>query len=92
MTKMKKLILLSILFIVGCSKTSTSSEPSCAELTQESSNATVAYQENTMDATLCSANVNAYQAGVDASCIGFTQAGVDLLQTGCNALSGVYNN
>ena len=85
---MKKLILLSILFIVGCSKTSTSSEPSCAELTQESSNATAAYQENMMDATLCYANVNAYQVGVDASCIGFTQAGVDLLQTGCDALSG----
>ena len=84
----KVLITSFLLFIVGCGKTSTSPEPSCAELTQKSSNATVAYQENTMDATLCSANVNAYQAGVDASCIGFTQAGGDLLQTGCDALSG----
>ena len=86
---MKKLILLSIILIVGCNKTSTStSVPSCTELTQSSSNATVAYQENMMDATLCYANVTAFQAGVDAGCTGFTQAGADILKDGCNNLSG----
>ena len=79
---MKKLILLSI-FIVGCSKTSTSA-PSCTELTKAYVDAASAYSADPTNNDLCNSYVAALQKLVDAGCSGYTQAAVNLLQNTCN--------
>ena len=87
---MKKLILLSILLIVGCSKTSTSA-PSCTELTKAYVDASSAYSADPTNNDLCNSYVAALQKLVDAGCSGYTQAAVNLLQNTCNnSLEAVY--
>ena len=84
---MKKLILLSILLIVGCDKSSTSSSPSCTELTTAYGNAATAYGADPANKELCDTNMAAYLELIDADCPGYTnlsQEQVNAISTMCN--------
>ena len=84
---MKKLILLSILLIVGCKKTSTS-VPSCEELNQGYLANYTQWHENIFNQGLCEATLTSYQAGIDYNCsLFFTEAGATAIQEQCNLLS-----
>ena len=81
---MKKIILiLSLLLFVGCNKSSTSSEPSCTELTIAYGNAATAYGADPTNKELCDTNMAAYLELIDADCPGFE----DLSQEQINAIS-----
>ena len=84
---MKKLLLLSILFAVGCDKSSTSSSPSCTELTTAYGNAATAYGADPTNKELCDANMAAYLELIDADCSGYTnlsQAQINAISTMCD--------
>ena len=84
---MKKIILLSILLAVGCDKSSTSSSPSCTELTIAYGNAATAYGADPTNKELCDANMAAYLELIDADCSGYTnlsQAQINAISTMCD--------
>jgi hypothetical protein len=81
------LLILPILIWVGCEDKD--SEVDCTTLTTTSDEASLAYSTAVANAPaedhseLCSDNADAYQAGLDGSCSGFDQAGLDEIQTAC---------
>ena len=85
---MKKLILLSILLIIGCDKSSTSSEPSCTELIKTYTDAASAFSADNTNQELCDASMTAYLAVIDAECTGYT----DLSQSEINFISTMCDN
>ncbi len=86
------LLVLPIMFWVGCEDEAAA--PDCTALATASTDAALAYTEALMTeptgdhSALCDANVAAYQAGLDASCDGFDQAGVDVMQDACDGTGG----
>ena len=91
---MKKLILLSIILIVGCNKSSTSSEPSCTELMAAYAATSEASGSDPTNKELCEDNVEALMALIDAECEGFTaveydESSITGLRLMCDFLTGV---
>ena len=87
---MKKLLLLSIILIVGCNKSSTSSEPSCTELIKTYTDAASAFSADNTNQELCDASMTAYLAVIDAECTGYTnlsQAEINFISTMCDIFS-----
>ena len=73
----KYIIILSLLLFVGCNKSSTSSEPSCTELTAAYAATSQASGADPTDRELCDANIAALLALIDAECEGFTSVTYD---------------
>ena len=83
---MKKLLLI-VLLIVGCKKTSTSA-PSCEELNQGYLANYTQWAEDLFNQGLCEATLTSYQAVIDYNCSPFfTEAGATAIQEQCNLLS-----
>ena len=86
------LLILPFVFWGGCEDKKAA--PDCTALAIASTDAATAYTEALMTeptgdhSALCDANVAAYQAGLDASCDGFDQAGVDVMQDACDGTGG----
>ena len=88
---MKKLLLLSIILIVGCNKSSTSSEPSCTELATTYTNAASAYSADPTNKELCDANMAAYLALANSGCPGFeaiTETEINAVASMCDLFTG----
>ena len=95
-----KLLLIGLalsLMYIACEE-ETEIDP-CAALATASTDAATAYSEALLsdptgdNSALCTANVAAYQAGLNGGCDGFDQAGLDALQATCAQadFSGTYN-
>jgi len=88
---MKYLIMLilplTLILTVGCEKEE--DEDACTELALASTDAALAWADALMadpmgdHSAMCAANVVAYKAGLDGSCSGFDQAGLDEMEAAC---------
>ena len=96
-TKLTLIGLALSLMYIACEE-ETEIDP-CAALATASTDAATAYSEALLsdptgdNSALCTANVAAYQAGLNGGCDGFDQAGLDALQATCAQadFSGTYN-
>ena len=83
------LLILPVLFWVGCEDKDDSPPVDCTALALASADAALAYSDAVMGdltgdhSALCAANVAAYKAGFDGGCSGFDQAGLDVMEAAC---------
>ena len=83
--------LIILLLIVGCNKSSTSSEPSCTELATTYGNTSTAWGYDTENRELCDANSDAYLALANSDCPGFedlSQEQINAVTSMCDLLTG----